>query len=62
MTESLTPEAKVKLLRKLAAEYRRRAETEPKMARTLHNIAEEMEADAANVEASEPALSSCNRS
>lgn len=56
MTESLTPEAKVKLLRKLAAQYRRRAETEPQIARTLHYIANEMEADAAKVEASKAAL------
>jgi len=42
----MSREVELKVLSKLAAEYRQRALTEPEMATTLLEIAEEMEASA----------------
>ena len=48
----MEPGIELQVLRKLGAEYRRRAASEPEMAHTLRGIAEDLEARAKELETS----------
>jgi hypothetical protein len=48
----MEPGIEVQVLRRLAAEYRRRSASEPDMAHTLRGIAEDLEARAKEMEPS----------